>query len=128
MYAEHMPSVVVENTYKRTEAFVDYIKENTNITIVFPQDELKAAKPYWRVYYKYDTHWNKAGAFIGTQALYKELGILTKDRDKWKESIPYVASLLSHESVKIQAKALWLLGEIGLVYPLVIQDVVPGNG
>jgi hypothetical protein len=79
MYAEHMPSVVVENTYKRTEAFVDYIKENTNITIVFPQDELKAAKPYWRVYYKYDTHWNKAGAFIGTQALYKELGLETTD-------------------------------------------------
>ena len=40
--------------------------------------------------------------------LYKELGILTKDRDRWKESIPYVSSLLTHESAKIQAKALWL--------------------
>ena len=47
--------------------------------------------------------------------LYKELGILTKNRDKWKESIPYVSSLLNHESEKIQAKALWLLGEMGLV-------------
>ena len=43
---------------------------------------------------------------MSESVLYKELGILTKDRDKWKESIPYVASLLSHESVKIQAKAL----------------------
>ena len=60
--------------------------------------------------------------------LYKELGILTKNRDEWEESIPYVSSLLDYDSVKIQAKALWLLGEIGLVYPLVIQDVVPGNG
>ncbi len=62
---------------------------------------------------------------MGESALYKELGILTKDRDKWKESIPYVASLLSHESVKIQAKALWLLGEMGLVYPFSVQDAVP---
>ncbi len=57
--------------------------------------------------------------------LYKELGILTKDRDKWEESIPYVSSLLSHRSVKIQAKALWLLGEIGLAYPPAVQDAVP---
>ena len=57
--------------------------------------------------------------------LYKELGVLTKDRGKWKESIPDVSALLSHESVKIQAKALWLLGEIGLVYPLSVQAEVP---
>ena len=57
--------------------------------------------------------------------LYKELGVLTKEKDKWEESIPYVSSLLSHESVKIQAKALWLLGEIGLMYPLSVQDAVP---
>ena len=47
--------------------------------------------------------------------LYKELGILTKDKDRWKEAIPYVSSLLNHDSVKIQAKALWLLSEMGLV-------------
>ena len=57
--------------------------------------------------------------------LYKELGILTNDKDKWEESIPYVSFLLAHESVKIQAKALWLLGEMGLAYPRSVQDVVP---
>ena len=57
--------------------------------------------------------------------LYKELGIMTKDKDKWKESIPYVFSLLARGSVKIQAKALWLLGEMGLKYPLSVQDAVP---
>ncbi|MDO4317598.1 MAG: HEAT repeat domain-containing protein [Lachnospiraceae bacterium] len=57
--------------------------------------------------------------------LYKELGVLTKDKDKWEESIPYVSSLLGHESVKIKAKALWLIGEMGLVYPLLVQDAVP---
>ncbi len=57
--------------------------------------------------------------------LYKELGLLTDDRSRWKESIPYVSSLLTHESVKIQAKVLWLLGEIGLNYPLLVQEAVP---
>ena len=57
--------------------------------------------------------------------LYKKLGILTKDKDKWEDNIPYVSSLLAHDSVKIQAKALWLLGEMGLEYPLKVQDAVP---
>ena len=57
--------------------------------------------------------------------LYKELGALTKDKDKWEENISYVSSLLDHESIRIQAKALWLLGEMGLAYPLSIQDAVP---
>ena len=57
--------------------------------------------------------------------LYKALGALTKEKEKWKESIPYVSSLLNHDSVKIQAKALWLLGEMGLVHPQSVQDAVP---
>ena len=57
--------------------------------------------------------------------LYKELGALTKEKDRWEESIPYVPSLFTHDSVKIQAKALWLLGEMGLMYPQSVQDAVP---
>ena len=57
--------------------------------------------------------------------LYKELGALTKDKDLWEEGIPYVSSLLAHESVKIQAKALWLLGEMGLAYPQSVEGATP---
>ena len=57
--------------------------------------------------------------------LYKELGKLTKEKDKWKDSIPYVSSLLKHESVKIQAKALWLLAEMGLEYSESVKDSIP---
>ena len=57
--------------------------------------------------------------------LYKELGELTRNKDRWEESIPYISSLLSYDSVKIQAKALWLLGEMGLVFPRSVQDAVP---
>ena len=58
-------------------------------------------------------------------ALYHELGLLTNDRDRWSERIPYVSSLLIHESVRIRAKALWLLGEMGLRYPAEVQSTIP---
>ena len=58
--------------------------------------------------------------------LYKELGTLTKDKSRWAESVPYLSSLISHESVKIQAKSLWLLGEIGLAHPQSVRAAVPG--
>ena len=48
--------------------------------------------------------------------LYKELGALTKAK--------YVSSLLAHESEKIQAKALWLLAEMGFAYPQSVRDAV----
>ena len=57
--------------------------------------------------------------------LYKELGALTKTKDSWEENIPYVASLLTSQSVKIKAKVLWLLGEMGLAFPNSIKDFVP---
>ena len=56
--------------------------------------------------------------------LYKELGVLTRNRDKWEDSIPYVSTLLSHDSIKIQAKALWLLGEMGFSYPASARDCI----
>lgn len=56
--------------------------------------------------------------------LYKNLSTLTKNKDQWEENIPYVASLLSSESTKIKAKALWLLGEMGLKFPNAIKDSV----
>ncbi|MBR0420036.1 MAG: HEAT repeat domain-containing protein [Erysipelotrichaceae bacterium] len=62
--------------------------------------------------------------FLNEKELYKDLGILTKDKKKWKDNIPFASSLLDHGSIKIQAKALWLLGEMGLVYPLEVKDKV----
>ncbi len=57
--------------------------------------------------------------------LCRELGKLTRDKGRWLESIPFVSSLLLCKSEKTQAKALWLLGEIGLKYPLSVQKEVP---
>lgn len=57
--------------------------------------------------------------------LYKRLGALTRRRDEWEANIPFVSSLLKSDSVRIKAKALWLLGEMGLAFPGSIMDHVP---
>lgn len=62
---------------------------------------------------------------MNESGLYRELGALTKNRGDWEKNIPYVASLLPSGSVKIRAKALWLLGEMGLKHPASIRGCVP---
>ena len=62
---------------------------------------------------------------IAEADLYKKLGQLTKNKDEWESSISDVAGLLKSESSKIQAKALWMLGEMGLQYPDKIKEWVP---
>lgn len=57
--------------------------------------------------------------------LYKKLGQLTKNKDEWEQSIPDIAVLLNSDSTKIQAKTLWLLGEMGLQHPEKIGKWVP---
>ena len=58
------------------------------------------------------------------KALHNQLSALTKNKDAWQESIPYVGSLLENQSPKITAKALWLLGEMGLQYSETIEPYV----
>ena len=62
---------------------------------------------------------------MNEKELYQALGALTKDKSRWSAQIPYVSSLLTHESVRIQAKALWLLGEMGLKAPAEVRNAVP---
>ena len=56
--------------------------------------------------------------------LYRELGTLTKRKEDWNNNIPHVGSLLENQSTRIMAKALWLLGEMGLQYPKEIEPYV----
>lgn len=67
----------------------------------------------------------EGGDTVTETEIYKELGALTKDRARWEAEIPYVASLLTNESVKIRAKAIWLIGEMGLKFPALIGEHVP---
>jgi HEAT repeat protein len=55
----------------------------------------------------------------------RELRAITKDKESWKENIDYVALKLNDDySNAIKAKALWIIGEMGLKYPEEIEPYV----
>ena len=75
VYPEYMPTMTIATEYKRVERIVDYVRAFTDVKIIYPINELLAAKPYFDMYLKYDTHWNCAGGFVGHQAMLKSLGL-----------------------------------------------------
>ncbi|MDY2590011.1 MAG: hypothetical protein SOW32_07460 [Agathobacter sp.] len=61
-----------------TLQLVNYLRENTDIRVVYPYEELMEAKEKLKdvnIWYKTDTHWNYVGGYVGSCALLKELGI-----------------------------------------------------
>lgn len=78
VYPEYVTWEPVTNE-KRVDRLVKYVQENSDVKIIYPIKELKAAKPYFDTYLKYDTHWNSAGGFVGYQAMLESLGLETMD-------------------------------------------------
>ena len=58
---------------------------------------------------------------MNEKELYAQLSALTKNKAQWKGNIAFVAALLKGQSVKITGKSLWMLGEMGLLYPAEVQ-------
>ena len=79
IYADKVPDYYdVADSYTSTDQLIDYLKENTNIRLVYPKDkleEIKRGKEDFLLYHKLDTHWNYAGAYVGAVSLTNELGI-----------------------------------------------------
>ena len=54
--------------------------------------------------------------------IFTEIRAITKDKAQWNTAIDDVAAKLGDRySAAVKAKALWLLGEMGLQYPLQVQ-------
>lgn len=70
-----IPDVGYKN--KRVYQWMEYVRANSDVKLVYPVEELVAAKPYLDVYCMYDTHWNTAGGFIGYQKMLESLGLET---------------------------------------------------
>lgn len=92
----YLPNYIVKNDgISRTEQLVTYIREHTDITILFPSEELKFAaerNPEQALFYKADTHWNFLGGYYGAKALLTELDIELPELEKLcveKNSEPY---------------------------------------
>lgn len=79
IYIDQLPIYYrVSDEYTSIDQFVDYMRENTDIRIVYPKEDLlafRAEYPDIDLYNKHDTHWNHAGGYIGARALLAELEI-----------------------------------------------------
>ena len=59
------------------------------------------------------------------KAILTELRAITKDKANWQTAIADVAARLGEPySANVKAKALWLLGEMGLRYPVQVQPYI----
>ena len=78
VYSEYMPERygAPADMYAARQLY-DYLKENTDLRVVYPYEELMKAKEELpvNIYRKTDTHWNSVGAYVGARALLAELGI-----------------------------------------------------
>lgn len=76
IYEEKLPDYYGEPAKEyRTKQLIGYLREHTDIRIVYPYEELKTAKLSRQVYYRLDTHWNEVGGYVGSCALLRELGV-----------------------------------------------------
>lgn len=75
VYPEYLQTLDVVDSYKPSQRIADYISEHTSVKVSFPLDELSLASKYYQTYYRYDSHWNQVGAYVGTEVLYHNLGL-----------------------------------------------------
>lgn len=78
VYSEYMPDYYPRyDQGGRLRQVYQYLKEHTDLNVVNAYDDLMAFKqerPTQQLYYKYDTHWNTIGAYVGTKTLTETLG------------------------------------------------------
>lgn len=81
VYSEYMPDKyqkIRQSEKCNTEQLVDYIRENTDIKVVWPYEDLldfKEKYPDVPIYYHLDTHWNYLGGYIGARAVLSAMNI-----------------------------------------------------
>ena len=87
IYHEYMPSYLYKkpDTKSRTNQLIKYVKDKSDIKILYPYELLMQNKSQELLYYKTDTHWNDLGASL----VYDEI-IKTLQKDNFKiEAINY---------------------------------------
>ena len=76
IYPEYVPNYIKGKLPNNgTEIFIEYLKNNSDIKVVYPKNEFLKYKDKYQLYYKYDAHWNTLGAYIEYTELMKSLNI-----------------------------------------------------
>lgn len=75
IYDEYMPTYYMKpDGPNRTDILVDYIRQNCDLPVIYPKNEMRMEKDAYQLYFKYDTHYNCLGALIAYEQLIDSLG------------------------------------------------------
>lgn len=86
IYPEHMPAYISRvNEVPREDQLVAYLRENTDINVVYVKDTLQENKDDFTLYYKTDTHANMVGSLFMVSDLFQSLygKLIEPDLDKF---------------------------------------------
>ncbi|WP_304332535.1 hypothetical protein [Brachyspira innocens] len=76
VYNDKLPNYIKKFTnMTSTEHIIKYLKDNTDIKILYPLDELIKYKDRYRLYMINDPHWNALGAYISYTYMMKQINI-----------------------------------------------------
>lgn len=71
---EYLPAYYSKNEEgTRTDFLLEYLRNNTDLNIVYPKEALLGLRDQIQLYYKLDTHWNALGGYIGYSELYQSV-------------------------------------------------------
>lgn len=74
IYEENMPDTIARvDEVSRGEQLAAYLRENTDLTFVYPKETLLDNKDKAQLYYLTDSHCNQKGAFVNMQEFFKEV-------------------------------------------------------
>ncbi len=97
VYGEHIKNIqkLRPDTDGIGWQFVNYIKKNSDVNVIYLYDVLHNNKDKGLLFWKNDTHWNHFGAYIGYLDVMKNLGLNPIHVMAW-QNIPYKAGDLSN--------------------------------
>lgn len=76
IYPEYLPdSINRVREDSRLDQLINYLRVNSNVTILDLRTPLRSSKVNNRVYHRTDSHWNDLGAFIAYQEIIKQLAV-----------------------------------------------------
>ena len=67
IYGEYIKGIekVYPDSQSRANQLINYLREHTDGTVIYPYEALHQAKNKGLLYWKNDTHWNQLGAYVG---------------------------------------------------------------
>ena len=89
IYSEYMPDIDIKDKVEQAEKIYNYLKDDNSINYVYPKNEMLKMKKDHLIYGKYDSHWNKVGAYIGINEIKKKLNL--EDRDLYNEKLSKIS-------------------------------------